>query len=380
MLKKLTTVFVVFASMFGAMAEVPSLINYQGKLSDNDGAPVNGDKNFTVRIFDTNEGGNQVYEEEIGTVSVKDGLYSFGFGEAGQSILDFSERLVVQEEGKQIFDFTLGKTPVEGSLSVTAGQWTWDETGGSSNSGEMIVNYDKTNKSAKIIFLNSSPAKDAALEFDYRITDEGVLGGLSSAKSSWLEIAVGGETLSPRERLVSVPFALKAKTALNVINQAKSIVGYDQMRLVAGYSLQNGNAWPPKINFRSGLSGPDYLKTFYLTPGKVEVEIYVTGAHLYAGNEREEYIKNLHIGVTLENINPHPFRAADINARHHKLSKKAEELIDAANPGSRPAIKKSFIGDIPIGGIYRISFQSKPYYLKDSQRIYLDVIYGLSIK
>jgi hypothetical protein len=281
MLKKLTTVCVVFASMFGAMAEVPSLINYQGKLSDNDGAPVTGYKNFTLRIFDANEGGNQVYEEEIGTVSVKDGLYSFGFGEAGQSILDFSESLVVQEEGKQIFDFTLGKTPVEGSLSVTAGQWTWGETGGSSNSGELIVNYDKTNKSAKIIFLNSSPKKDAALKFDYRIKVVGILGSLSSAKSSWLEITVGGETLSPRERLVSVPFALKAKQLISPIELPLLIESYHIRGRHIGtlHTRSDVNIFAPEGPGFRQFSSPFSMQYFFVPKGisKLKIQFYNLG-------------------------------------------------------------------------------------------------------
>ena len=40
------------------------------------------------------------------------------------------------------------------------------------------------------------------------------MGALSRGGQSWLEISVGGEALSPRERLVAVPFALYAKHLL----------------------------------------------------------------------------------------------------------------------------------------------------------------------
>ena len=44
------------------------------------------------------------------------------------------------------------------------------------------------------------------------------MGALSRGGQSWLEITVGGGKLSPRERLVTVPFALRAGVAESVIN------------------------------------------------------------------------------------------------------------------------------------------------------------------
>ena len=41
---------------------------------------------------------------------------------------------------------------------------------------------------------------------------------------AWLEITVGGETLSPRERLVSVPFALRAGVAESITNKPERIL------------------------------------------------------------------------------------------------------------------------------------------------------------
>ena len=156
-----------------AMAEVPSLINYQGKLIIKAGlTPINdSSRNFTVRIFDAKTGGNLIYEETLPRVRIKDSVYSFAFGEAGRSILDFSESLIVGEDGKQIFDFTLSKTPVAESLSIEAGEFNWSEKTGSSDSDNLLVQYDKNNKSAKIIFLNSSPENNVALKFDYRVEE-----------------------------------------------------------------------------------------------------------------------------------------------------------------------------------------------------------------
>ena len=88
MMKKLLTVLATIAISLSAMAEVPSLINYQGRLKEKNGTNVNGAKNFTVRIFDAKTGGKQIYEENVGAVTINEGAYSFGFGEAGKSVVD----------------------------------------------------------------------------------------------------------------------------------------------------------------------------------------------------------------------------------------------------------------------------------------------------
>jgi hypothetical protein len=83
-MKKHTTLLWVslalLTSAFTIHAQVPSLINYQGRLTDAQGNPVNGERTMVVRIYDAPTGGNLTYEENIGTVSVQDGKYSFRFG------------------------------------------------------------------------------------------------------------------------------------------------------------------------------------------------------------------------------------------------------------------------------------------------------------
>ena len=50
------------------------------------------------------------------------------------------------------------------------------------------------------------------------------MGALSRGSQAWLEITVSSETLSPRERLVAVPFALKASVADSVLNPPESVL------------------------------------------------------------------------------------------------------------------------------------------------------------
>ena len=55
---------ILSAAFAGAtFAQVPSLINYQGRLTDANGDPVTGSKNFSISIFDAATGGNLLYTE-----------------------------------------------------------------------------------------------------------------------------------------------------------------------------------------------------------------------------------------------------------------------------------------------------------------------------
>ena len=78
------------AALFTALpltAQVPSLINYQGRLTDAQGQPVTGNRTMTVRIYDAASGGNMTYEETLGTVAVGNGTYSFQFGASGNGVV-----------------------------------------------------------------------------------------------------------------------------------------------------------------------------------------------------------------------------------------------------------------------------------------------------
>ncbi|MDC1490465.1 hypothetical protein N8133_01415, partial [bacterium] len=66
-----------------AHAEVPSLINFRGRLVDSLGAPINGSATAQVKLFDAETGGQLIYEETIGDIQLQQGNYSFQFGNSG---------------------------------------------------------------------------------------------------------------------------------------------------------------------------------------------------------------------------------------------------------------------------------------------------------
>jgi hypothetical protein len=78
-MKSLLTAALLFSASL-LYADVPSLINYQGLLTDINGNVVSGSKTVSISIHDAATNGTQLYSESIGSVTVQNGIYSFQFG------------------------------------------------------------------------------------------------------------------------------------------------------------------------------------------------------------------------------------------------------------------------------------------------------------
>jgi hypothetical protein len=76
----------LLSGAFATPVAVPGEINYQGRLTDQRGNPVNDVRLVTLRIFDAAIGGEEIYRQDIGGVEFVDGLYSFTFGGAGAGL------------------------------------------------------------------------------------------------------------------------------------------------------------------------------------------------------------------------------------------------------------------------------------------------------
>ena len=87
----------------GVQAQVPSLINYQGRLLDSVGNPVSSNSTVSVAIHTNDVGGVAVYTEAIGSVAVNNGLFSFQFGGAA----NFADALAYPEAWLEV---TVGST------------------------------------------------------------------------------------------------------------------------------------------------------------------------------------------------------------------------------------------------------------------------------
>jgi hypothetical protein len=125
------------AAAFTASAQVPSLINYQGRLTDSNGAPVTGSKNFAISIYDAATGGNLLYEETIGAVTLDaNGVYSFQFGSAGSSNTQVTETIGTTAGSTLTYTKTLTNTPVvANSITVTDGTNSWNQSVGNPGVG-----------------------------------------------------------------------------------------------------------------------------------------------------------------------------------------------------------------------------------------------------
>ncbi len=80
MMKKIALLFalMIFPLLLSATPVGP--MSYQGRLLNDQGVPVTGSYNFTVRIYDDPVAGALVYEEVHSNVTVNDGVYSFRVG------------------------------------------------------------------------------------------------------------------------------------------------------------------------------------------------------------------------------------------------------------------------------------------------------------
>lgn len=85
-MRKLRGIFSVFVvAACSVYAAPPQLLNYQGRLVDGLGDPVNGTVEVDVRLFTVETGGSPVWSQTINNVAVYQGLYKVEFGDAGLS-------------------------------------------------------------------------------------------------------------------------------------------------------------------------------------------------------------------------------------------------------------------------------------------------------
>jgi len=73
-------VFMIFAFVPDAPAEVPEIISYQGILSDSSGVPLTGSYNLIVRIYDRSTGGTSIWNETHTGVTVTNGVFNIQLG------------------------------------------------------------------------------------------------------------------------------------------------------------------------------------------------------------------------------------------------------------------------------------------------------------
>ena len=133
----LSSALCTLAGALIANGQVPSLINYQGRLTDAAGAAVTGSKNFSISLYDAATAGNLLYTESIGAVTLDaNGVYSFQFGGSGTSNSQVTETLATTDAATLVYTKALANTGiVENSITVTDGTYTWSQSAGNPGAG-----------------------------------------------------------------------------------------------------------------------------------------------------------------------------------------------------------------------------------------------------
>ena len=123
-----------------SLSAVPNDINYQGRLTDANGDAVTGDVTISVKMYDAQSGGNEIYSEDIGTVTLdENGVYSFQFGASGNSTVTKTETIVTSDGSSTEYTGTFTSTPIDGTISVTDEIYSWNDIDG--NPGEQATAY-----------------------------------------------------------------------------------------------------------------------------------------------------------------------------------------------------------------------------------------------
>ena len=190
----------------------PAELNFQGVLLDSSGNGVTGTRAMTLKLYDAAIGGNLLYTEDLGNVAVNKGVYSFNFGTNGTSNAKVTETVATTDGTLSSFQKILSNTNVvAGSVTVADGTYTWDQVNGSSDGGvKFDASYSTSLKRITVTYYNGAPTVGKTIAVTYRSPSSGVLGVLSNEKDPWLEISLAGVPQSTRQKLVAVPYSLRA--------------------------------------------------------------------------------------------------------------------------------------------------------------------------
>jgi len=188
---------------------IPSEINYQAALFDENGDPVSGNKTISVKVYDAAEDGSVLYEENIGTVELVEGVYSFQFGGNGSQLVWTSDDIAFTDGSSISFTSALSNTPEPDSLVVVDGANYWSESGESNSANFSVAN----NNGNLTVTYNTAPAEGRAIRADYATREVGSIFTLIDSPEYHMAITVDGVEQSTRTRILTVPFAVKAKTS-----------------------------------------------------------------------------------------------------------------------------------------------------------------------
>jgi hypothetical protein len=197
-----------------ALLSAQSGINYQGRLTNSSGAPVTGTKTFSIAIYPSATGGQAIYSESIGSVTLDaNGVYNFQFGVNGTSVSAVSLPLGSTVVGQAVYSKVLPEAAIAGSVNVSDGVNTWSQSTGSSSPATFLGSYDSNSRTVTAIYLGQIPSVSRSITIDYSRNTSGLFSALNFNQSQWLQLTIDSNIQSPRERLLAVPYAVKSKVS-----------------------------------------------------------------------------------------------------------------------------------------------------------------------
>jgi len=193
----------------------PGAINYQGVLLES-GQPVNGTRTISIKLFDSAIGGTELYSENMGNVTVTNGVFSVEYGASGTSNALTSETVATTNGTASTFQKVLSPTTVvAGSVTVTDGTYTWDQTNGSSNENDFGVVYNASLRRVTVNYYNGAPDSGKTITAKFRAPGSGITGALAEDNQPWIEVSLAGVAQTPRQRVLTVPFAQVASRSIS---------------------------------------------------------------------------------------------------------------------------------------------------------------------
>jgi hypothetical protein len=222
-IRKLLPYLLIIASSASIFA-APSEINYQGVLTDQQGNPINGIRAMQIKIYDAPTGGTLLYSEDLGNVPVQDGIYSFAFGANGTSNALTTETIAIANGTVSTFQKVLAApTVVAGSVTVTDGTYTWDQTNGSTNENDFSVAYSPNLRRVTVTYYSGAPAAGKTISASFRSPNSGIASSIADISNAWAEVSIGGTAQNPRQKVLAVPFSNFSGTANQLIKRTGSI-------------------------------------------------------------------------------------------------------------------------------------------------------------
>ena len=124
-----------------ALAEIPQVVGYQGRITDNSGVPVaDGTYTMRFRIYTAATGGALLWDSNSQSVTLADGIFNVMLGESPQPAIssgpspcrDFPESRISPEWARRIPEMALRTVllpaPFAPTRATMALSGTWKET------------------------------------------------------------------------------------------------------------------------------------------------------------------------------------------------------------------------------------------------------------